>query len=63
MTTKIELDEELPALGALEPGSADWWKEQMRSALAIVYAAQGHKFPNKLANQDIRIRERLARKG
>jgi hypothetical protein len=55
-------DEQLPALSdsARAPGTADWWKEQMRSHLSGVYEATGHARPNAAANQIIRMLERLA---
>jgi hypothetical protein len=55
-------DEQLPEINSSrEPGTADWWKEQMRSHLSGVYEATGHKRPNAAANQVIRVLERIAK--
>lgn len=56
-------DEQLPDLSdsTRELGSADWWKEQMRSHLSGVYEATGHKRPNAAANQVIRVLERVVK--
>jgi len=54
-------DELLPELSDASwvTGSADWWKEHMRSHLSGVYEAQGHKQPNAAANRVIMTLERM----
>jgi len=56
-----ETDEQLPDLSnvARKPGTANWWKEQMRSHIAGIYETTGHSRPNAAANRLIHLLERM----
>ncbi|MDK2126466.1 hypothetical protein [Parachitinimonas caeni] len=60
----MEQDEDLPMWSdsARVPGSADWWREQMRFHIAVIHGAHGKIRPNAAANTLIRLLERNAAK-
>lgn len=56
--TDEQQNEQFPLLSSLEAGSADWWREQMRFHLSIVYDSIGKPDPEEAANRLIRLLQR-----